>query len=100
MAARTRRCRGRPSAAKALRVGWERADVRSGVSGKRVVSGAEGEEARALRSRTWVPMATAGRGVGSEAVEMMPKGMLASEKSLAGSMSGTQEVAMFRLGGS
>jgi hypothetical protein len=36
--------------------------------------------AKASRSRAWSPIATATRGDDEDAVEMMPNGMLASEK--------------------
>jgi len=36
--------------------------------------------AKASRSSAWSPIATATRGVVDDAVEMTPKGMLASEK--------------------
>jgi hypothetical protein len=52
--------------------------------------------AKTLRSKTYDPMATAACGEWSFAVEMMPNGMLASEKSLHGSISGTHELAISR----
>lgn len=74
---------GRPSEAKALRLGW----VKVWVS---VAWGSGGEPAgraekprpavKAARSRAWPPRAMAGRGEGLEAVLIIPNGRLSREK--------------------
>lgn len=81
---RTSRCTGWPRAAKALSVGWEnteRWDLREGRPEK------PSPEAKACRSRTWSPIATAGRFSVCEFLEVMiPKGMLEREKWLSEGM--------------
>ena len=74
---RTVPCVGRPSAAKALSVGWEKTErgtCADDISEKPLL------EAKACRSRAYSPIAIAGRGEVSVAVLMMPKGRLAREK--------------------
>ena len=75
---RTRRWVARPSEAKRFRVlsDTRTSDcVKSGSCEKPLA-----EVAKAWRSRTYSPIATAGRGVVFEGVEIMPKGMLFMEK--------------------
>lgn len=71
-----------------MRVGWERVEVSEGMDGRR--EGRSRRDASSLRSSACMPMAVAGRGVGSDRVLMMPRGRLAREKSVLGGVEGTQ----------
>lgn len=84
---------GRPRAAKAFRVGWEKTE-RCGWMERRAEKPLL--EEKMARSSALSPMAIAGRGVLDDVVEMMPKGMLAREKCEVGEIGSQDFAAMIR----